>query len=163
SASALRPVADSSVSAARARSGERSNEAWAPSASAIMTDTECATTSCISRAMRDRSAARASWTWWSRSRARAAARAMRAARGAGRLALGVAVAGEGRGACDEVGGVLAAVADAAADRDRREADDDDRRRPRRTLVRREDLAVGRHDRARGVGRAEQPHRRDRDR
>ena len=43
----------------------------APSDSATITDTLCATTSCISRAIRARSAARASAALWSRSRAMA--------------------------------------------------------------------------------------------
>ena len=60
SAMAVRPVPDNSPSTAAARSGSRFMTTAAPSDNATMTVSECATTSCISRAIRLRSPADAS-------------------------------------------------------------------------------------------------------
>src|SRR5450759_1870834 len=71
SASAARPVSDSRSSAVWAATGDFWIDADAPSAKAIITERLWATTSCISRAIRARSAAVASWLRCSASRARA--------------------------------------------------------------------------------------------
>ena len=74
SVSAWRPVLDTSCIASAARSGSEACAAAAASASVTITWMLCETTSCISRAMRARSAAAASDACWSRSISRRAAR-----------------------------------------------------------------------------------------
>ena len=65
--SACRPVVETWRAAASASAGLPLAANAAPSASAIITDRLCATMSCISRAIRARSAAAASCACWSRS------------------------------------------------------------------------------------------------
>ena len=74
SVSAWRPVLETSCSASAARSGFEAWAAAAASARVTITWMLCETTSCISRAMRARSAAAASDACWSRSSSRRWAR-----------------------------------------------------------------------------------------
>ena len=76
--SAVRPVSVSWSRADLAFAGSRSRAAPAPSARVIMTDRLCATMSCISRAIRLRSASVAICAWLSRSRASCSARSVSA-------------------------------------------------------------------------------------
>ena len=74
SVSAARPVSAIVPSARVAAAGSASAAYRPPSAWAIITVSEWATMSCISRAMRARSAAVAIWDCWSRSTSRRCAR-----------------------------------------------------------------------------------------
>ncbi len=78
SARAARPVSATVASARVAAAGSVAPAYLPPSAWAMMTDSEWATMSCISRAMRERSAAVAICACWSRSTSRRSARSTRA-------------------------------------------------------------------------------------
>ncbi|WP_353050412.1 hypothetical protein [Cellulosimicrobium sp. Marseille-Q4280] len=79
SASAARPVSETVVSARCAAAGSEAAAYRPPSAWAMITDRECATMSCISRAMRARSAEVAIRACWSRSTSSRSARSTSAA------------------------------------------------------------------------------------